>query len=403
VPDAVIYQDSAYTDQFYYQPQEFRLPRLDISPYLPDLKVAFYEVATQDEETGGDQAKINYKVRLAYRALPHIHPLLLERAQKHISELFPGIRANFKALAPTMTILNLRLPQDTPESDATDVELTDVQRPNVEVRFDQGIVDEIELSRTQFEHIFTLFQSPDGVGIEGHVEASLLGNEKAEVKVSLSLKQTTSRVFGHTYTGPLGDGRHQVRLINRIESPVTIEGIYSVALGGGAFARPQDTPGQTVQPGGQLDLYYRLDPVTAVGIDDINPSLAVSIDVDARSLWPKLFVNEGYTSETYKVTVTTEAGSFGAPPPGRAPLTGLLVEFGHGNKITLTADQLQADVQLRIPLLSRLLEEAYENAMKYRYQVTNLHGEDSQAGATSEWINGEGDGELPISRVEENV
>lgn len=384
----VFYQDSAYTDQFYYQPQEFRLPRLEAPPYLPDMRIVFCDLVTEKDGEGGgagdNEATLNYKVQLAYRVLPYIDPLLLDLAQQQV----PDVQAHFNALAPQTTHLSLRVPEDE-----TGGALTDVPRPEVEVRFDQGIVDEIELSRTEFERIFSFFQAPAGVGIDGSVEASLIGDLTARVPVRLSLKQNTGSVFGHTYLGQV-NGMHRVRLVNRIESPVTIGALYRVALGGGVFAFPQAAPGQVVQPGWQLDLDYRVEPANAA-VADIPPSLSVTINADPGRLWPQLFINQGYTSETFPVHLMIESDFFGVVPPGGSdPLTGVQIEFDEGTSATLTAARLQADVNLRIPLLPRLMGDA--QAKKYRYRVTNLLGADAHPGARSDWMSGEGDSPLAV-------
>jgi hypothetical protein len=399
----VIYQDSAYVDQVYYQPEEFRLPRLDIDPYLPDLQILFHELITQDQDnstTANDSndgntdittaADINYKVTLVYRAVPYVNPLLLTLAQQQLFNENPVLeKIHFRALAPQTTILKLRVPEDENEG-----LLADVQRPDVEVRFDQGMVDQVELSRTEFERIFTSFQSSAGVGIEGEIEAHLSDNQETHISVMLSLKETTGSVFHMVYMGPDTDGRHRVHLTNRIESPVVLEDIYTVTLGRSIIARPQDAPGGTIQPGEEFDLFYKIEPPTA-SVLDLSPSLAVSIQVDPVRLWPKLFVNKGYRSETFKVTPTAQAEYFGVIPPSSSePLTGLQVTFDDETKITLTIQRLQADVDLQIPLLPYLLGDPH--ARKYRYHVTNLLGDDAHPDISSDWISGEGEGSLTI-------
>lgn len=382
----VFFQDSAFTNQFYYQPQEFRLPRLSSPPFLPDLRIVFFDLVAQTEAGGGDQAVLNYKVQLAYRATPYIDPVLLDLVQQQV----PEVQARFNALAPENTTFSLRLPAD--ESGGA---LTDVPRPGVEVRFDQGIVDQIELSRTEFERIFAFFQSPSGVGLDGEVEAALLGSLTTRVPVHLSLKEFAGSVLSHTYLGPVDGGLHRVRLVNPIESPVTINALYRVTLGNGVFAFPQSAVGAVLPPGSQFDLDYRLEPASA-SVADISPALSVSIDVDPLRLWPQLFINQGYTSETFMVTPSTLPDFFGVvPPSGGEPLTSILVEFDEGTNVTLTAARLQAEVYLRIPLLPRLLGDA--QAKKFRYRVTNLHGADAHPGDKSDWANGEGEGSLTIT------
>jgi hypothetical protein len=384
----VFYQDSAYTDQFYFQPQEFRLPRVDAAPYLPDLRIAFLDLLTQKGEDQ-NQVALDYKVRLAYRVLPYIDPVLLELAQQEV----PGVQARFNALIPKTSSLSLRLPKD--EAGGA---LTEVPRAEAEIHFDQGIVDEIELTRTEFERVFAFFQSPSGVGLSGAVIASLLGDLTASVPVTLSLKRNAGPVLSHTYLGPQGDGLHRVRLVNRIESPVTIDGLYRVALGGSVFAFPTAASGQEIGPGGQLDLDYRVDPPGAT-VADITPVLSISVSADPRRLWPQLFINQGYTSETFQLQLSTEPDFFSAPPPdGGERLTGLQVEFEGVPTVVLTAARLRAEASLNMPLLPRLLGDP--EAKQYRYRVINLLGTDAHPGPKyGDWTSVVGDAPLTIVPV----
>src|SRR5262249_8238369 len=149
-----VYQDSGYEDQFYYQPEEFRIPRLDTPPYLPDLRVLFVDLVTQSDTAAADDATLAYKVRLAYRVVPYINPVLLDLTQQQM----PNVKARFNALGPQSARLTLRVPEDE-----TGGALADRPRPDVDVRFDHGIVDEIELSQTEFERVFFAFsKSPKG-------------------------------------------------------------------------------------------------------------------------------------------------------------------------------------------------------------------------------------------------
>jgi len=72
--------------------------------------------------------------------------------------------------------------------------------------------------------------------------------------------------------------------------------------------------------------------------------------------------------------VSIDPQFFAAPPPGGgAQLTGVRVEFDSGAAVTLTAAAPQAAVELRIPLLARLMGET--QAERYSYRVANLAGD----------------------------
>ena len=383
---AVFYQDSAFPDQFYYQPQELRLPRLDVHPYLPDLRVLFFDVLSADEAGAENEADLFYRVQIVYRARPYIDPGVLDRIQQQV----PGTKARFTALVSESSRLTLRLPVDEAEG-----RLTAVPRAEAEVRLDEGIVDCIDLSQTEFERIFSFFQAPSGLGLEGDVEATLLGNTTARIPVRLSLRETAGEVFGHTYRGPLGDGLHRVTLHNRLESAVRIDQFHRVVVAPGVVAFPQADPGAVVPAGGTLDVDYRVVPADAL-VADLEPVLTTQVESDPAALWPRLFTNQGYTADTFRVEVAIEPDFFGAAPQGVEPLSGVAVEFESGAAVTLTAAAPRATAELRMPLLGRLLNAP--EARQYRYQVTNLHGaaEGLREGAQTDWIAGEGDAPLSV-------
>jgi len=380
----MVYQDSAYQDLFYYRPQEFRLPRADTAPYLPEMRVAFDDVVTQSGSGASQEVELDYKVLLAYRVEPYIDPLLLSLAQQQM----PGVRARFAALVPESCKLTLMLPQDE-----TGGALAQTQRPGAEIHFDLGITDEVELTRTEFERIFSFMQSPSMTGVAGDVEASLIGNLTAKVPVRLSLKENAGEILSHTYKGPIGGGLHRVTVGNRIESPVKIERLYPVTLGAGIVAYPDTSPGQALAPGGEFDINYRLTPQNAT-VADISPGLSLSIQADPLKLWPQLFKNQGYTSDTFKLKVSIDASYFGPPPPGKQQLTGVRVDFDDGQQVDLTSANLDDEIYLRIPLLPRLLGDT--QAKKYSYKVTNLIGAPPKPAESTAMIAGEGEGLLEI-------
>lgn len=382
----VFYQDSGYADRFYYQPEQFLIPRVDTAPYLPDLRVVFFDLLTTDAGATDGTGTIHYKVQMAYRLVPDINPVLLDLVQAQV----PNVKARFQALAPERAALKLRVPEDE-----TNGALTDVPRPDAVITFDEGIVDQVELTRTEFERIFAVFQSPSGIGLEGSVAATLPGSVTANVPVRLSLRHNPGNPFNTTYLGPQTNGLHRVRVVNRLESPVTITALHRVTLGTRVFAYPQSDPGMMVQPAAATDLDYRVDPADA-SVVTITPAMEVTIQANPQLLWPQLFVNQGYTSDTFPLHVALEPGFLGVTAPGRTdPLTGVVVEFDSGLQVTLNAAQVAADIRLPIPLLPRLLGSP--QAKQYRYRTVNLIGSPPAPDPPSEWMDGEGEAPLSVT------
>jgi hypothetical protein len=176
---------------------------------------------------------------------------------------------------------------------------------------------------------------------------------------------------------------------------VIINALHRVNLGANIFAYPQNAPGEVVEPGGQLDLDYMVDPPSSV-IADLHPALSVSVEADPNQLWPQLFVNQGYTSETFTVPLVIDPIYFGTAPPGKNEiLTGVQIDFNDGvTSVRLTEDNPNETVTLRIPLLPRLLGDP--QAKKFSYKVTNLLGADFQPDEESDWVSCEGESPVTI-------
>jgi hypothetical protein len=268
-----------------------------------------------------------------------------------------------------------------------------VPRTEAEVSFAHGIVDTIELSQTEFERVLAFFGAGSGTGLEGAVDATLIGNTTTRVPLTLSFTENAGELFDHTYLGPQGGGRHRVTLRNRIESAVRIARIYPLSIAPGITALPQTAAGTLVPPGGTVDLEYALvseapGSTPDAAVSDIEPVLSSAIEADLASLYRMLFVNAGYTSDTFSIHVSINPVYFDPPSGGEAPLTGVRIEFpDSGVAVILDASEPQADVQLRIPLLARILQDP--NAQQYSYEVVNLHGDAEGARARVEKFEGD--------------
>jgi hypothetical protein len=373
---STFYQDSALPDQFYYEPQAFRLKRLDIPPYIPDLNFIFLNVVSQDAQ----ETTLHYQVKMRYRALPYIDPDVLERAR--IQTGVPGAR--FIALSPSKTRVVLQVPLD-------DGALRLLERDQVTVDFGEGgMSDTLDLSQTEFERVIAAFQLPDGVGLHGNVEATLLGENKAQVPIELSFKCNTGSVFGYSQPTALGGGMYRVTLTNRIESPVYIHRIYDVSLPlNGVVTSMTVEPIAPVQPGGTFDITYSVNPPETV-LTQIMPLLSTSIQPNLAQLIVRLLINQRYKDDTFSINVSLEDGYLGGAPSGGEPLTGVLVEFESGVSVTLNSIEPQS-VTLKMPLLPFLLQDP--GGQFYRYRTTNLHGsgETLRLGMRSAWQTGFGD------------
>jgi hypothetical protein len=388
-PRLVYYEDTAFAHRYYYEPQQFRVPRDDALPNLPLLVIAFSDLLVKDES---DTTTVRYTARLRFNAVPDLDPIVLAGLRRQLPAGPGGAAPDLSALLPDEARIRLRLPDD-----GADGALVDTVRTLTREALDDGFSDEIELSPTELAAVIALLQTD---GVRGTLEADLVGAGHTEIPVLVSLRDAPAVPLHRAYRGPVGEGLVRVTVSNPLESPVEIVELYRSPAGAGVFAFPQSNLGVVIPAGGSMDLDYRLDPPDA-DVDDIEPLLRVMVRTDLHALLPKLMVNKGYAAETFDLTVTCDAAFFGQTPSGApGPLTALLVEFeGGGADVVLAAAKPQADVKIRMPILPWLLQES--GGQRYRYRVTNLHGsgEAVRPGAVGGWTDGEGGGTLTVRPV----
>jgi hypothetical protein len=368
------YQDSILRKQVYYEPQTFHLSRIDTKPYAPDLLFAFHDVS---EEGEGDTVSVDYRVRLAYRVLPHIDQRFFAQARLQFEE---GV--TFTALTPNEASLIMRLPSNEDDT------WISVIRSEAEISFDEGIIDEIDLTSSQFQKIFSAFQSPATVGMEGTVQATLLDGSDIDIPVLVSLQENAGTLFDSRFEATSNPGQYHLTLTNRIESRVSINRADPVLLGDGVVAHPVGLSLPIrVEPGASIAITYDVTP-SNTPVTAIAPLLETTIDVDYAQLWSLITVNQGFVKRTFDVQVSIQPQFFSTTPPGMEPLTSVVVEFDSFVVVALTPEHTMLTVPLRMPLLPVLLNQL-EAAQTYRFRVINQHA--SGPGAVSDWTAGSGD------------
>ena len=389
-PPLVYYQDSAFPSRFHYEPQEFRIPRADRSPHLPEIRLAFYDLVEEDQAATpageqGSEGTIVYRVRVAYRAVPYVDHVILDGLRRTLRSQHPD--ASLSALVSEGLALTLWLPsEDGGETVAT-------PRPEAKITLDDGIVDEFELSPAQLAAFVTLIQTG---GVAGMVTGSLPGAQNTEIPVRLSLRDTAGVLTERTFQGSVGE-RVLVRLRNRLESPLTVTALYPTPVEG-AVAFPRTDPGLTVAAGDVADLSYVVEP-PGVQLLDLDPLLSLTVTADLDALLPKVMESQGYASNSFAVPVTVDAAYFGQTMPGDAEaLTALRVEFENDDEVVLDAASPAQDAILRVPILDWLMKRP--DGHRYRRRVVNLHGTETlRDGAAGPWVDGAGEGALVVVPV----
>jgi hypothetical protein len=376
-PPVVYYQDTAFPGRYYYEPQEFRIPRREEAPYLPAVSIAFFDVV---EAADANENKILYRAHLAYRAVPYLDRAVLARLKR-----FLGEGAVLSALIPEQAALRLRLPDDAGTA------FTESERTAATISLDDGIIDEVQLTPEALAAVITALQSG---GLDGLVTASLPGAANTSIPIRLSLHEASGVLLERSFRGPVGAGRVRVTVRNRIESPLTIAEFLATPAGDG-LAFPDASPGLQIAAGAQADIDYRLDPPGTV-LTDLNPVLRMTVNPDMPLLLPSIMVNRGYSSQTFTLSLSIDPMYFGQVMPGDTEaLAAVMVEFEGDTRIVLDAATLTDDVPLRLPILDWLLHRP--RSEHYRYRVTNLHGASADIGGQAgPWIDGLGAGAVAI-------
>jgi hypothetical protein len=375
-PPVTVYQDSASLQQYYVEPQVFRLSRSDLAPHLPDLRLLFLDVVQGAGGPGG-AASLDYRVQLSYRVVPTLESAALERVRQIVAPDQPD--ASFSMVVPTNADLTLQLP-------GPDGSLEAVKRPVDPATFDDGISDDLLLESASFQHLVALLGD---AGLSGQVDAELRATQRTSVPLRVALTDSTGTRLLHAFRGPVGAGIYRVRVTNPLESAVRLDHLYRVPVAGGVVAFPQADPGLVIPPLAGADLDYSVTPADA-DIPDLEPVLGLSVLVDLAKLLPKLLVNQGYAAATFPVDVSAPTLAFGVPPTGDPrPLTGISVEFDDGTVVLLSVSAPTATVSLRMRLLPWLLNDP--DAQAYGYQIRNVYGSgDSMAfGPSSAMIDGQ--------------
>jgi len=366
------YADSLVSEQYYYEPQGFALVRDATDPHRPSVLFAMNKMVDADGEGGGEsgsEAGYHYEVRMSYRLAPRISNALLAAAQRRFGE-----SARFAALMPSVTNYVLRVPPGGNDPAAP------TPRPEAQVSFDDGIVDELELSKAQFEQLVQDLQS--GVGVTGSVRATLADGQEADIPVWLSLTDNDGPVLdSHRAAPESGDGALIV-LRNRIESPVAIAEVRAAASDGDApgWYRAGPLPDTPLAPGAQAQvLFHPNAPGTTAPFE---PIVERTIQPDLKVLLPMITVSEGYNSDTFTVEVNTSPVYFETPDLDGRVIAALRVEFNNGQTVDLTADTLHQSLTIPRPLLLRLIKDP--DADTYSYRVTRVH--ETAADVTGAWI-----------------
>ncbi len=382
----IAFRDSLMPDTVLLPPSEFRLYRTDNAPHLPSLSFVASDFATVEGQTDGGAETIRAMLRVAmvYRLVPWIDPLLDDLVRNELAR--EGIVPQLSVLLPRSVKFSL---QRTELGGAQ-------QRTTASVDPDVGITDTLELDGDVFLALWGATLAPQGASLQGVVEYELFDQQTYPIPARLSLRESSPQVFQVDFAGAIDPaaGRYQIAVRNRAECPVILTELPGVELAPGIVAHavdPHNHTGQTLAPNELRMIEYRVQPPEAAVLS-FRPVIVGTPVPDPNELFRLLAITSGATTGGFSVHLRAAAGAF-TPRAGAPALSGLLVEFDDGTRVTLTPSAPERDVGLVGHFLDRLAGRP-DDQQRYLFRVTNLHADGE--GARTTWSERHGAGVLEV-------
>lgn len=379
----VVYQDNLMRDVLHVTPSEFRLERDPTAPFLPALSFLASEFGTTDDDTDAD---VLFRVAAVYRLEPWLDPDVVALARAELAR--QGLVARFMTSVSQDAQLTLDL----------DLLGAEQQRAAADIDPDTGITDTLDLDQNTFVRVWReRLANPSGGGVTGRVDFRLFDGSAAQVPVRLSLWESSAELFDVSFVGPVPEqpATYRVMVRNRIESPAWITGLPAEVVDGGGVAHavnPQSLVGQLVQPKETRQVDYVVQGASSpvVGFE---PTVIGRPEPNLAELLKQLMLTGGSGTLGFALTVKAVEGAFAAPAGGGEPLTGLLVEFDDGTRVSLSADAPQVEVTLAGRFIDQILGTE-DDRQRYFYRVTNVHARGE--GARTDWREGQGTAPLEV-------
>jgi len=367
-----VYQDNLMPDVIHIVPTEFRMLRDDNAPYLPSMAFLPSDFATADNE---EETEVLFRMSVVYKIDPWLDPLAMQLAREEL--LKQNLIARFTPVNPQDASLTLDL----------DLLGDEKKRDSVTIDASSAITDTLDLSHDDFVNLWrNRLSLMAGGGINGKIHYKLFDGSQATSKVTISLSEESSDFFETSFAGPVSGkpGHYLVIVRNRIESPVTIKDIASYRVDKDVIAHPVNETSlnnTTLQPQETLHIEYLVEPQD-YPVEYIDPAITGSSSPVASTLLKMMMAKPGYSSLSFPLTIKAADDTFTQTDDESEIITGLLVEFDDGTRVTLTPGDDEQEVTLVGRLIDQILGTADEQ-QRFFYRITNLHaiGE----GARTSW------------------
>jgi hypothetical protein len=362
------YQDAARPHLFYYLPDSFKLVRRPETPHNPIMAI---RIAATD----GSLEKV--QVTLEFVAAPFVDRDRLDDAAKRLKRLLPdplphGIEGpEFQPLLAETRRFRLALPR----ADASSGIWEDRDKALVDLR--AGIHDSVTLPMAAFQSVYdALHGSGSALLFQGEVEVDLEPAPNERLPFTARMNDLIGELFDYREVPDEASGGVAATLRNAIESPVRIRRL-DVSLRRGASEVPARIEGTSFDPPVELrpgqELAFRVVPEAPLAgtgpVDAVFDLDGVEVLPDREAVWNAVLDPSTPAEYARTVRVKTFRQIFDAPPerPNDQVLA-IVADFERGGTVDLTADKLEADAELRMPISDYVLRRVDER--EYRYKVT---------------------------------
>lgn len=368
------FRDLARPNLFYFLPDAFKLARTRSAPFVPGLSVRMGQGASAEATQVHLAALVRPEVdadRLAAaRTALKAHALVAQPA----STGTPAEATVELEPLQAKAVLKLGLPQ---------AGLVQTVETPAEVDLANGFVFEQHVDFADFQDIFAALTATGGVStlLRGTVVVHTGLPAQDLVPVDLRFADMEGEVFSYDEQTDAGRGGVTASLRNATESPLVIEGlrVWLQREGAQSVGRVSGldlSVPQVVEPDASVTL--SIEPEQALPgagpLDAIFDLSRVKSRPDPARILP-LILDESVAPDcTRAVTVMTAADLLGDGTDPDQTVRLILLEFRGNRRVTLDASQLQADVEVPVPLLDVLLRRDTEGTYRYRQTVIYKSG-----------------------------
>jgi hypothetical protein len=368
------FQQTLNPRRFYFLPDAFKVKRKSEFPHSPDLTVRF---------PNPDAPPDTMPVTLEYVAGPVTDLERLEAASIDLKRKVPDPGAEdrkleFEPLLADATRLFMTLPRGEA---GPQVE----ERKGATIDLRNGILDAVTLPMNDFQGVFDALFGASAVVFQGEavVELDRSGAIPSEhIPVVCRLADLDGDVIDIDEKPDATSGGIKATLRNSIESPLEVHGLKARVVRGdaevdGIISGLSFDPAIVMKPGASVrcdvtpvsPLSGTGDPIAVFDLDN------VKVQPDASAVWDAIVDKSRLPEFTRTIKVKTIKQTFDPRPENPSdPIVAVVLDFERGDSIDLTADKLEAEAKVRLPLEDFVVRRLQSGEYRYKVTVIRVNG-----------------------------